>query len=142
MAQDDLLLEIIAPEGQVFSDSVSSVSVPSFQGQITILPHHVPLFTKLAEGEVEIRDGAKTQTIVISGGFLEVKKNEVHLLCDYAIRAESIEIAKSLERKRGAEEKLKQKLSNKDFTIADKDLKLSILELKIADKVKHRRANN
>jgi len=140
---DNILLEIIAPEGEIFHDNVDAVSIPTYQGLITVLPHHVPLFTKLSEGEVEIKHGGKTTTIVISGGFLEIKKNEVHILSDYAVRAESIEIAKSLEKKRAAEEKLAEKLSNRDFTTADKDLRLSILELKVADKIKHRtRTNN
>ena len=47
-------------------------------------------------------------------------------------------MAKSEEKKREAEEKLKQKLSNEDFTIADKDLKLSILELKVAQKMRRK----
>ena len=141
MAQDNFLLEIVAPEGEIFSDNVDSVSIPTFQGIITVLPHHVPLFTKLSEGEVEIKEGGKITTIVIAGGFLEIKQNSAHILSDYAVRAESIEIAKSLEKKRLAEEKLAEKLSNEDFTMADKDLKLSILELKVADKVKRRRSN-
>lgn len=141
MAQNNFTLEIIAPEGQVFSDQVDSVSIPAYQGTITVLPHHIPLFTRLVEGEVEIRQGGKTTTIIIAGGFCEIAKNEVHILSDYAIRAESIEVAKSLEKKRLAEDKMRDKLSNEDFTIADKDLRLSILELKVADKMKRRRSN-
>src|SRR5688500_4332894 len=136
MAQNSINLEIIAPEGDVFTGEVDSVSIPTPQGLITVLPHHVPLFTKLAEGEVEIRQGGKTTTIIIAGGFLEVKSNSVHILSDYAIRAESIQIAKAEEKRRVAEDKLKNKLSNEEFTVADKDLKLSILELKVADKIK------
>lgn len=141
MAQDNITLEIIAPEGEIFKDTVDSVSVPTYNGTITILPHHVSLFTKLVEGEVEIKQGSRTNTIVIGGGFCEVKHNLVHVLSDYAVRAESIEVAKSLERKRFAEDKLKEKLSNEDFTMADKDLRLSILELKVADKIKRHRSN-
>lgn len=139
MASDSsFLLEIISPQGKVFSDMVEAVSIPTYQGEITVLPHHTPLFTKLSEGEIEIKQSNKSTTIVITGGFLEIKENSVHVLSDYAIRAESIEIARTEERKRQAEEKLKTKLSNEEFTMADKDLKLSILELKVAQKVRHK----
>lgn len=139
MAGDNLLLlEIISPEGLMFHDSVNSVSIPTYEGIITVLPHHAPLFTKLSEGEVEISQSGKKITIVISGGFLEVKAGSVHILSDYAVRAESIEIAHAEEKKRQAEEKLKQKLNNEEFTVADKDLKLSILELKVAHKIRKR----
>ncbi len=131
-------LEIISPQGLVFHGEAESVSIPSFNGRITILPHHMPLFTKLEEGEVDITQAGKPTTIVISGGFLEVKSNEVHILADYAIRAESIQIAHTEEKKRQAEAKLKQKLDNQEFTVADKDLKISILELKVAQKMRHK----
>lgn len=130
--------EIISPQGIVFKDEVSAVSLPSYDGIITILPHHTPLFTKLTEGEIEIKHDGKTTTIVIAGGFLEIKSNSVHVLSDNAVRAENIETAKVLEKKRQTEDRLRQKLSNKDFTIADKDLKMSILELKVAEKVRRK----
>jgi F-type H+-transporting ATPase subunit epsilon len=135
---DNLNLEIVSPQGIIFQGDVTSVSLPTFNGTITVLPHHVPLFTKLAEGEIEIKSKDKVTSIVISGGFLEVDKNSARVLSDYAIRADSIQQAHAEERKRMAEEKLKQKLDNKDFTIADKDLKLSILELKVAEKVRRK----
>jgi len=138
MANDDFYLEIISPEGIVYSDNVTSVSLPAIDGQIMVLPHHAPIFTKLDGGEIVIYNGKSETTIVIAGGFLEVKSNKVHVLSDYAIRAESIEQAKAEERKRKAEDKLKQTLSNEEFTQADKDLKISILELKVAQKMRRR----
>jgi F-type H+-transporting ATPase subunit epsilon len=129
-------LEVVAPTGIIYQDEVSSVSVPTPNGIITIMPYHTALFTKLSEGQVDIDKDGKQNTIVVSGGFAEVKDNSVHILSDHAIRAESIEIAKSEERKRSAEEKLKTTLSNEEFTLIDKDLKLSILELKAAEKMR------
>lgn len=138
MASNNFNLEIISPEGQVFAGPAESVTIPTYKGEITVLPHHAQLFTKLSEGEVRIKQGGRETTIVIAGGFLEVKNSSVHILSDYAIRAESIQMAKAEERKRQAEEKLKQKLDNREFTVADKDLRLSILELKVAQKIRHR----
>lgn len=131
-------LEIVSPQGIVFHDDVLAVSVPTPNGIITILPFHTSLFTKLSEGEVEIKKEGRDTTVVIAGGFAEVKDNSVHILSDHAVRAESIEIAASEERKRKAEEKLKQKLVTEEFTMADKDLKISILELKVAQKMRRK----
>lgn len=135
---NNFFLEVVSPQGIIFEGEADSVCLPTYDGKITILPYHTPLFTKLSEGVVEIKKDNKEVTIVVSGGFLEVKDNSVHILSDYAIRAESIEVAKSEARKKLAEEKLKQKLDNEEFTIADKDLRLSILELKVAQKVRRR----
>ncbi|HVZ67724.1 MAG TPA: ATP synthase F1 subunit epsilon [Patescibacteria group bacterium] len=139
---DRFRLDIVSPTGIIFDEEIDSVSMPTPDGTITVLAHHTPLFTKLADGEVDIKRDGKTTTIVISGGFCEIKKNIVNILSDYAIRAESIQIAKSEERKRQAEEKLKGKLDNEEFTVVDKDLRLSILELKAAEKMKKRQRVN
>ena len=138
MPDSKVNLEIIAPTGIVYQGQVASVSIPTYQGQITVLPHHTALFTKLSEGEVVINPSGNSDTIVIAGGFAEVKNNSVHILSDYAIRADSIKQAQVEEKKRLAEGKLKQKLTNREFTSADKDLKMSILELKVAQKMRRK----
>ncbi len=135
---NDINFEIVSPQGIVFQGIINAVTLPAYNGTITVLPHHAPLFTKLTEGEVIIKKDGKETSVVISGGFLEVKNNSVHLLSDYAVRAESIKEAHTVERKRQAELKLKGTLDNEEFTTVDKDLKLSILELKVADKIRRR----
>ncbi len=138
MPDSKVNLEIIAPTGIVYQGQVSAVSIPTYQGQITVLPHHTALFTKLSEGEVVINPSGNEDTIVIAGGFAQVENNSVHILSDYAIRADSIKQAQVEEKKRMAEGKLKQQLTNREFTSADKDLKMSILELKVAQKMRKR----
>lgn len=139
MAKDNtFFLEIISPEGTIFQADVDEVSLPTASGQITVLPHHTSLFTKLSEGEVEIKKDGKSTSIVINGGFLEIKNNIVNVLSDYAIRAESIEIAKAEEKMRKAKEQMKEKEGRREFVLAEKDLKKSILELKVAQKIKHK----
>lgn len=132
------LLEILSPESAVFSDSVDEVTLPTEKGDITILTHHVPLFSKLSEGEVRIKKGDKQTLIAIAGGFLEVEKERVSILSDYAVKAENIEVAKAIEAKKRAEELLKNRSENADMLIVEKELQRSILELKIAEKIKRK----
>jgi len=135
---NNLSLEIVSPQGIIFGGNVDQVTLPTSNGAITVLPHHAALFTKLIEGEIEVVEQGKRTSFVIAGGFFEINNNKASILSDYAIRAESIEMAKSEEKKRQAEQKLREKLTNEEFTIADKDLKMSILELKVAQKVRRR----
>ncbi|OGH16735.1 MAG: ATP synthase F1 subunit epsilon [Candidatus Levybacteria bacterium RIFCSPHIGHO2_02_FULL_40_18] len=135
---DNLFLEIVSPQGIIFEGNIDQVTLPGVDGIITVLPHHVPLFTKLIEGEIEVVQLGKRTSYVISGGFFEINNNKASVLSDYAIRAESIAEAAALEKKRQAEQKLREKLTNEEFTIADKDLRISILELKVAQKVRRR----
>lgn len=68
---------------------------------------------------------------------MEVKEDKVTVLSDYAIKAENIHTAKALEAKKRAEHFLSDKQSKADLIMAEKELQKSLLELKVADKIKH-----
>jgi len=61
-------------------------------------------------------------------------------MADDATRADDIDIRKVEQARQRAEDALKQKLSEKDFTIAQADLRKAVLELKVAKKRRHHRA--
>ncbi|QQG40495.1 MAG: ATP synthase F1 subunit epsilon [Candidatus Levyibacteriota bacterium] len=126
--------EIITPEKIVFKEEVNEVIVPTASGQITILPHHINLLTQIAEGEIIVKNGAKEQYLAVTGGFLEVSKNKVSLLADYAVRSEEIEIAKAEAAQKRAEKLMQEKVSERDFAIAETEFKRSLLELKVASR--------
>lgn len=129
-------LTILSPVGEVFNDSVEEVTLPTDKGEVTILTNHVPLFSKLVEGVATIVKGGKKNSIAVVGGFLEVKDNMATVLSDYAIRAENIQAARALEAKKRAESFLANKQSKADLIMAEKQLQRSLLELKVADKLK------
>ena len=52
-------LEIISPEKILLSDKVNSVTIPSFEGEMTILSDHIPLITFLRPGIIEINESKK-----------------------------------------------------------------------------------
>ena len=135
-------LEIVSPEGQVFTGEVEQVSVPTESGEITILPHHADLYGKVATGEAIIHKKGKTEYIAILGGFVEVKNGSVTILSDYAVETEKISAAKAREAKERAEHLLKDKESNKDFALIERELQKAILELDIAEKSKRRQRSN
>lgn len=127
-----LKLEIVTPDGIIFTDEVDEVIVPASEGELGILPNHVPLFTKVKPGEVMVKKDKNTYFLAVTGGFLEVLKNNVNILADYAVRAESIEIAKVEEARKRAQKLLEEKKDEKEVTLAQADLARAILELKVA----------
>jgi len=136
MADLSFTLEIITPDGIIYNEEVSEVMLPTPKGQIAILPHHVALFAKLVEGEIVIQKNGKESLMAVLGGIAEVSDNSVKILSDYAVKADSIVMARAQEAKKRAEEALLNKKSNEDFALLDQDLKKSILELKVAEKVR------
>lgn len=76
-------LMIIGPEKVVYDSEVTSIVAPGDLGYLGILADHAPLITSLTTGNLEITDahGSKT-TMILSGGFMEVLKNNVTILAD------------------------------------------------------------
>lgn len=134
-----LHLEIITPEKVVYQDEAVEVVVPTTNGQIAILPNHTALFTKIAPGELIIKKNqGKDQFLAITGGFLELNNNKVSILADYAVRSEEIEVQKAQEAQKRAQKRMEEKGTDRDFAEAEALFKRTILELKIAEKRKHR----
>jgi F-type H+-transporting ATPase subunit epsilon len=133
-----LFLEIITPTKVVLSEEVDEITIPTVNGEISILPNHIDLLTKIKPGEMIIHRNGKIELFAITGGFLEISNNKVSILADHAIRADDIEIAKAEQAKERAEKAMKEKGSERDFVIADAELRKSLLELKVARKHKSR----
>lgn len=133
-----LHLEVITPEKIIYKDDIDEVLVPTSKGQIGILPDHINLLTQVTSGEIHIKKGGKDQFLAVTGGFLEVSQNKITILADYAVRSEDIEVARAQEAKKRAEKLMEEKTSEKDFARIEADLQKSLLELKVAERRKHR----
>ncbi|MDO8658665.1 MAG: F0F1 ATP synthase subunit epsilon [Candidatus Levybacteria bacterium] len=133
-----LQLEIVTPLKVVFKEDVDEIVAPTINGEITILPNHVGLFTKIQPGELVIKKGSSLTSLAITGGFIEINNNKVTILADYAVRSEDIEIEKANEARKRAETLLKEKLEEKDFAKVEGELRRALLELKVAHKRKAR----
>ena len=89
-----LTLEIVTAERVVLTDdNVDMVVAPSVEGEVGILPNHAPLLTVLQTGELRVKKGSDEQSIIVSGGFLEVLNDKVTILADVAERSEEIDVA-------------------------------------------------
>lgn len=129
----DLKLEIITQEKHLLKDTVDSVSAPAVQGEVTVLPHHISLFTKLEAGEVTYKKAGQTTRIIVSGGFMEISGgNTVTILADSAVRSDQVNLAKAEAAVQKAKEAMQEKRSEQDFLVAEASLRQALLELKVA----------
>lgn len=132
-------LQIITPEKTVYDDEVDQVSIPTPNGQITILPQHADLITSVEPGELIYKKHSKESLLAAGHGFAQIGPNNVKILVDLAQEAEEIEEKRIEEAKREAEEALKQKhlLSEEEYATAAANLQKALVQLKI--KRRHRR---
>jgi F-type H+-transporting ATPase subunit epsilon len=109
-----LKLEIVTPEAKIFSDDVDMVTFNGVEGEMGILPNHVPLMTQLAAGEIVARKGADTIFLVVGDGFVQITGERVAVLTDMAINADNIDEAQAQEALQRAEARLAEKMSDEE----------------------------
>lgn len=87
-----LSFELTTPERMVLKDSFDAVTIPTQEGEITVLPGHIPLVANLASGVITVINAATEWYIAVSGGFVEVQPgSSVIVLADTAERAEELD---------------------------------------------------
>ena len=119
-------LEIISPEKIILSEKINSVTIPSFEGEMTILQDHIPLITFLRPGIVRI-EGSKESEYFVEEGTVEFSNNTLIVLSSTIIPLENvkgeniskmIEASKALLAKENLSDKAKYIASHKIDTLS------------------------
>ena len=111
-----LVLEIVTPEAKVYTETVDEVGLPTSEGRMHVLPHHVPVIAKLDAGEIKVvhRD-REDEMLAVGSGFVEVFGDKVSILTDQAINVEEMDDSVIEEAIQRAQEALEEgKKSNID----------------------------
>ena len=95
---DKIELEVVTPKEAVFHDFVDDVVVPGKQGEMDILPGHLPLLATLTVGEMRINDDGKERHFLIDQGYAEVVDDRVTVLTEACEGVDDIDIAAAKER--------------------------------------------
>ena len=132
-----LSLTITTVEREVLSlTDVTRITIPTTDGQITVLPGHVSLMGALGMGEViVVRDTGEQQILFVDGGMLQVANDTVELLANMAERADEIDEAKVEEAKRRAEKLLEERPLDVDLAKVEASLQREIARLKLKSKI-------
>ena len=134
-----LKLQIVTPQRIVLEKEVFSVTAPTATGEITILPHHINLFTLLKEGLVKIKFNKEEEYFAIGGGYLQTNGEKVIVLVSRAYGQNEINEKIIEESRKKAQELLKTAQTEKERQEAISLLRRSIIEDKLLRKVKKRR---
>lgn len=129
-------VEIVTAERQVFaSDDVITLIAEGTEGQMAILPRHAPLVTMLEPAELIIRRASGDEiSMVITGGFIEVKPEKTIILADACERSDEIDLQRAEAAKHRAEERLKASGPEIDRARAEAALRRSIARLRVVEK--------
>lgn len=111
-----LHVNVVTPDGKVYEGDVDMVSVKTVEGELGILPRHIPLVAPLTVGAVRLKKGSTVDLVAVSGGFVEVRPDQVTILAEAAELPSDIDVERARSAKERAEKRLQQaKQENIDF---------------------------
>lgn len=114
-----LKFELITPEKVVFSTDVDQVTLPTMDGEITILPGHIPLVAQLVPGVASLKINGRSEDVAVSGGFIQVDgRGKVTALADTAERGVNLNLEDIEKAKQRAEEVMHSAARGDDETFA------------------------
>ena len=124
-------LEIVTPEAKTYSEDVDMVTLTGTEGEMGILPQHMPLMTQLVAGEIIAKKGLETIFLAVGDGFVQVTGDRVAILTDMAILAENIDEAKAEEARRRAEARLSERIDDEEAAMVSASLANSLAQLRV-----------
>lgn len=138
MAEKNLICRILTPEETVFEGEVEMVVAPGKDGEIGILPLHIPLVTVLKVGELRLKlDENRWDYIAIDGGYLEISEDKVTVLADSAVFASKVDVERLEARKKEIEAKIANiKEQDEEFFAATRELANLANRLRVAGRAK------
>lgn len=127
-----LHLEIVTPETRIFSGNAKFVVVPGVEGELGILPEHIPLLTEIHPGELNVTTEEGELIFAVGEGFLEVRPDRVSILTDMALKEEEIDEHAAVEAVALAEREIgKGDLSGEELATVESTLLRSLAQLKV-----------
>jgi F-type H+-transporting ATPase subunit epsilon len=128
---DTLRLEIVTPEGTIYSEDVEMVTLEGVEGQMGILPQHTRLMTQMVPGEMIVVKGAREEYLAVGAGLVSVTGKRVSIITDMAVASDRIDAAKAEEARQRAAARLQEKISDEEVASVNASLARSLAQLRV-----------
>ena len=135
---DTLKLKIITPKKVVKEEEVFSVTVPTSQGEITILPRHVNLFSLLVEGIVKVKKEKGEELLGIGGGYVQTDVEKIVVLVSRAYGQSEIDENLIKEAVEEAKNIIKTSKNEAEKNQALATLRRAVVDSKLLKRKKHK----
>ncbi len=125
--EDSFKLEIISPEKIIFSDETKMVTLPSYEGDMSILKNHISIITLLRPGIIKVQNDGNFKEFFVQDGAVEFFNDSLVVLSASAINVKDL----SKEFVDNLNKDTQDKLTDKNITDHDRYVlnhKLDVLE--------------
>ncbi|MGY3716020.1 F0F1 ATP synthase subunit epsilon [Sutcliffiella cohnii] len=127
-----LTVSVVTPDGPVYESDAEMVVSKTLEGELGVLPGHIPMVAPLKIGAVRVKNANNTDLVAVSGGFLEVRPDKVTILAQAAETSKDIDVTRAEEARKRAESRMQSKQDDIDFRRAELALKRAINRLNVA----------
>ena len=115
--EDNFKFEIISPEEIIFSDDTKMVILPSYEGDMSILKHHISIITFLRPGIIKVqKNDGSFEEFFVQDGTVEYFNDSLVVLSASAINVKDL----SQEFVDNLNKDTKDKLTDKNITDHDR----------------------
>ena len=115
--EDNFKLEIISPEKIIFSDNATMVTLPSYEGDMSVLKHHISIITFLRPGIIKVqKNDGNFEEFFVQDGTVEYFNDSLVVLSASAINVKNV----SKELLDNLNKDTQDKLADKDITDHDR----------------------
>ena len=128
-------LKIVTSKQTLLDEEAEFVMLRRLMGDMGILANHSPFVSELAIGEMKVRANGQDEFYYVSGGFLEISKdNVVTILADEAMLAKDIDIEHARRDLAIAEEKTKKVQEDREVLMTQRALQEALTKVKVAER--------
>ena len=108
-------LRIITPQREVLATDTPYVVLPGSEGELGILPQHVPVVTTLDSGILRLARDGKEIGVAVHYGYAQVRDDTVTVLAEMAELAEDIDVARAANAEQRAREQLQKLIAEQQL---------------------------
>lgn len=127
--RDSLLLRIITPDRVFYENDVKMVEFNTTEGEIGVLPGHVPLTVIVKPGILDITETEGDRVAALHSGFAEILPDRVTILAEIIEWREEIDEARAEAARERAEERLRSKTPETDVARAETALQRALARM-------------
>lgn len=124
-------MSVVTPDGPVLEEDFDMVVCETENGEIGILPKHIPLIAPLTISAVRLKRGTDTSRIAVNSGLVEVSEDQVTILAQSAEKPEDINVDRAKDARERAQKRLQSEQDHIDFQRAELALKRAMNRLDI-----------
>lgn len=125
-------LKVLTVEREFYDDEVDRLIVRTTTGDAGILPNHVPYTAALGVGGLTIIKNGQRRVAAVSGGFVDVSKEQTVVLARTCEWADEIDVNRAQDAAERARRKMQQKDSQHEYDVAQVKLRKALNRIRVA----------